>query len=208
MILMIFFVAPVLFTGCNKESLEPVTELPVDGTQKVIKVEENGIGIEFCLVNEQGEPATVFQEGENFRFRLTLKNNVQRDSALYIVSDFLRNPDLFAVYKENGDSVGKPVQWYGMNKISDAVNRICIEEAWTLEFPWHEERGAEEPFDIDNCIRVLQYYFKGCSQPYLPKGRYYTAFTQQFCLGRYLPHPQHEEICTDTLRFKIHFEIK
>ena len=207
LIRIIIFVIPFLFTGCNKEPVEPVTELPVDGSQKVIKVEDNGIGIEFCLLNEQGEPATVFKEGENFKFHLGIVNNVKEYDSLYIVTDFLRNPGLFMVYKENNDKVGKPVKWKGMNEISD-ICPIYKGETWKIEFPWHEERGTEKPFDYRNLIRVLQHYFMGLAQPYLPKGKYYTAFTRQFCLGRYLPHPQHETICTDTLKLKIHFEIK
>ena len=202
-----------IFTGCQKDLLEnpPVdnslTELPVNGGKKMISIEQNGVGIVFCLLNEKGKPATTFKEGENFKFHLAIENNVKPDKSMYIVSDFLRNPDLFLVYNSEGDSIGKPVIWDGMDKISDGYP-IKKGDVWTLEFPWHEERGTEQPFDIDNAIRVLQHYFIGTSQPALPKGQYSTKITQQFCLGRYLPHPQHEEICTDTLSLKINFEIK
>ncbi len=200
-------VIPFLLTGCNKEPVEPVTELPADGSQKVIRVEENGIGIEFCLLNEQGEPATVFKEGENFKFHLGIVNNVKEYDSLYLVTDFLGNPGLFMVYKENNDTVGKPVKWEGMNEISDGYP-IFNGKEWKIEFPWHEERGSAKPYDYETHIHIFQHYFMGLAQPYLPTGKYYTAFTQHFCLGSYVNRPNNEYFCTDTLQLKIHFEIE
>ena len=207
-LLIVIFIVPFLFTGCNKEPVEPVTELPVDGSQKVIKVEENGIGIEFCLLNEQGEPATVFKEGENFRFRLSITNKIQKYDSMYIVSNFLDSPYLFMVYKENGDSIGSPVEWPHFSYyISDGFP-LKKGKIWSFEFYWHETRGTEKPYDEKNLIKVLQHLFKGLAQPYLPKGKYYTAFTQHFCLASYVNRPNNEYFCTDTLQLKIHFEIK
>ncbi len=211
-IIQIFFlflpVFTLMLTGCQKESINPVTELAIDGEQKVISVGNNGIGIEFSLLNEQGEPATVFDEGENFRFHLALKNNVKRDTAMYIVSDFLTNSGLFCVFSSNGDTIGKPINYHGADLISDGINQIKRGKEWVLEFPWHETRGTQVPFDYRNLIRILQDYFIGLNQQPLSKGSYYTKFTQQFCLGRYLPHPQNEYKCTDTFTFTINFEIK
>lgn len=198
-----------LIISCQKESIEQsAIDLTIDGMQKVITVENNGVGIEFCLLNENGEPATIFQEGENFKFHLTIINNVESDTAMYIVSDFLRNPDLFKVIKINGDTIGNPVVWNGMDKIGDASNQIKQGEKWVLEIPWHETRGSEVSFDYHNLIHFLQHYFMGLNQPALSKGRYYTEFTQQFYLGKYLPHPQKELVYTNTLELKINFEIK
>ncbi|MCD6201420.1 MAG: hypothetical protein J7K46_06410 [Bacteroidales bacterium] len=206
---------PLLLVSCAKESISPPgtyveingVPLQTNGDNNKIDIESNGIGIEFCLLNEAGEPATTFNRGENFKFHLAITNNIQSDTAMYIVSDFLRNPDLYMVYKENGDIVGKPVEWHGMDKISDGY-ALRNGEAWTLEIPWHEKRGTEMPFDYHNLIRVLQHFFIGLNRQPLSKGTYYTKFTQQYCLGRYLPHPQDKIICTDTLSLRIVFEIK
>lgn len=198
----------VMVMSCQKESVEPVMELTIDSKQKVLTVEKNGVGIEFCLLNEQGQPATVFNEGENFKFHLAIENNVKPDTAMFIVSDFLRNPDLFMVFSSNGDTIGKPVNFRGADLISYCVNQIYHGKEWDMEIPWHETRGTEVPFDYHNLISVLHHYFMGLNQQPLSKGKYYTKFTQQFCLGRYLPHPQSEFVCTDTLTLKINFEIK
>ena len=204
-------VFPLIWLSCTKEPMSQVIELQINGDQKVITVETNGVGIELCLLNEKGEPATVFNEGENFKFHLEIKNNVEKDTAMYIVSDFLRNPDLFRVCKSNGHAIGQPVEWDGMNKISDGYP-IRYNKTWDMQIPWHETRGMEEPFDADNEIRVLQHYFMGLNQQPLSKGKYYTKFTQQFCLGRYFNWKVYvgtfEYLCTNTLILKINFEIK
>ncbi|NQU79926.1 MAG: hypothetical protein HQ543_00215 [Bacteroidetes bacterium] len=211
-IIQIFYLFPALFivavTSCQKEPMEPVTELAIDSEQKVIAVEKNGIGIEFCLLNEKGEPDTVFNEGENFKFHLAIINNVEPDTSMFIVSDFLGNPGLFMVFESNSDTIGKPINWCLTDLRSDASNRINHGEKWYMEIPWHETRGIEVPFDYHNLIGVFQQFFMGLDQPPLSKGKYYTKITQQFCLGKYLPHPQSEFVCTDTLTLKINFEIK
>ena len=189
--------------SCQKE-----TELAIDSEQKVIAVEKNGIGIEFCLLNENGEPATVFNEGENFKFHLAIINNVEPDTAMYIVSDFLSNPDLFITFSSNGDTIGKPVSFLAADLISLKANKIKQGEKWIMEIPLHETRGNEVPLNYHNVILFLHSFFIGLNQPPLSKGTYYTEFTQRFCLGKYLPHPQSEFACTDMLQLKINFEIK
>ena len=210
-IIQIFYLLPafmVAVTSCQKEPIEPVTELAIDGEQKVIAVEKNGIGIEFCLLNKEGEPATVFNEGEDFRFHLAITNNVEPDTSMYIVSEFLRNPALFMVFRSTSDTIGKPVRLYIFYKRGDAANRIKQGEKWVMEIPWHETRGTEMPFDLYNLIFVFQASYIGLNQPPLSKGTYYTEFTQQFCLGQHLPLSQNEFACTDKLRLKVNFEIK
>ena len=201
----------VMVTSCQKEPLEPIMELQIDSKQKVLTVEKNGVGIECCLLNEQREPATVFNEGENFKFHLTIINNVEPDTAMFIVSDFLRNPGLFTVFSNRGNKIGKPINWYIMDLRSDAANEIGYNNTWDMKIPWHETRGTEEPFDTENLIIVFQHYFIGLNQQPLSKGKYYTRLNQVSCLGRYYDSPDFNEVpfvCTDTLIFKINFEIK
>ena len=210
-------VFPLMVTSCQKEPLESATELTINGEHKVITVEKNGVGIEFCLLNEQGQPATVFNEGEDFKFHLAIINNVEPDTAMYIVSHFLSNSGLFRVYSRNGHTIGQPAEWHGMDKISDGINQIKQGKEWVMEFPWHETRGTEVPYNADNDIRVLQHYFMGLNRQPLSNGKYYTKFTQQFCLARYYNYldtppgemdPPTEYFCTDTLTLRINFEIK
>lgn len=211
-IIQISYLFPVLFgvavISCQKEPIEPLTELAIDSEQKVIAVEKNGIGIEFCLLNKEGEPATVFEEGENFKFHLAIENRVEPDTAMYIISEFLQNSYLFMVFNSAGDTIGKPVIYRGADLVAETTNKIKQKEKWDMEILWHETRGTEVPFDYHNLLRFLNTYFIGLNQQLLSKGKYYTELTQQFSLGRYLPHPQSEFVCTDTLTLKINFEIK
>ena len=196
----------VTIMSCQKESTEAENEL-----NKVITAEKNGLGIEFCLLNENGEPDTVFQEGENFRFHLAIINNVEPDTSMYIVSDFLKNPDLFMVFRSPYDTVGRPMELKGLFARTDAGNEIKKGEKWVMEIPWHETRGTEEPYDMYNLIIYFQVLYIGLNQPPLSKGVYYTELTEIFCLRRYANSPDYENepiVCTDTLELKINFEIK
>jgi hypothetical protein len=197
-----------LIISCQKETIEQsAIELTVEGKQKVITVENNGIGIEFCLLNENGEPATIFQEGENFKFHLAIVNHVEPDTAMYIVSDFIYNEALFKVLDRTESTIGKPWEKSMCLEISDAANQIYAGEKWIIESPWVETRVFEGTDESDN-IKYLQCYFSGLSMKPLPIGKYFTELSQQFCLGKYLPHPHNEFVCTDFFTLRINFEIK
>ncbi|TAL69100.1 MAG: hypothetical protein EPN88_06825 [Bacteroidetes bacterium] len=204
----------VTIIGCHKK-LEDLgnkinskqIELSDTSNLRVINVQQNGIDIEYCLLNENGQPATAFNEGEQFNFHLAITNNYDQDTSLYIVSDFLENPCLFMVFKNTSDTIGKPVSWNGMYKTGDYYNKLKKGQKWYMDIPWRESRGTEIPFNFNNLIRVFQHFFIGLNKPFLSKGTYFTEFKQEFCLGRYLPDPQYL-ICTDTLQLRINFEVK
>lgn len=206
-LLILFLLFLFSFTGCQKEPMEPLTELPVDGKQKTIKIEENGIAIEFCLLDSSNQPATVFNKGENFKFHLSLTNNCKPDSVMYIVSEFLHNPCLFLVYTNSGDSIGKPIKGVACEEISDGINQIELGEEWIMEIPWTETRTYSFYYEPDE-IRFLQCEYTGLNMQPLDTGIYYTELTQQFCLGRYLPHPQQNLKCTSMLDLRINFQVK
>lgn len=183
-------------------------ELTDTSSQKVLITQQNGVGIEFCLLNEEGEPSTVFYEGENFRFHLAITNNVKPDTSMYILIDFLRNPNLFMVFRSDEDTIGKPVLNGFCYKCGSNFNEIKQGISWTLEIPWQETHGTELPFDINNGLKVFQCYLIGLNRSLLPVGKYYTELKQQFCLGHHLPDSLNKLACTDDLQLKIRFEIK
>ena len=187
--------------------MEPLTELPVDGKQKTIRIEENGIAIEFCLLDSSNQPATVFNKGENFKFHLSLTNNFRPDSVMYIVRDFLHNTDLFLVYKSNNDSVGKPLKCIGCTEIMDVAHQIEQGEKLIIESYWTESYVFENHWDPDG-IRFLQCYYSGLNMEPLDTGKYYTKLSQQFCLGRFVQPPDDVFVCTSLLDLKINFQIK
>ncbi len=211
-IIQIFFlflaVFTLMLTGCQKESINPVTELAIDGDQKVISVGNNGIGIEFCLLNEQGEPATVFSEGENFKFHLVIKNNIKSYEAMYIPLNFNLGfgynyiPDRFYVINAQGDTIGRPFYFRGADYILMKCPKINKGENYVLDISWTEDRDY---------WHICNLYANGSKNNPLPKGTYFTSFEHNFCLRDFsLDFIENTDdiICTDTLSFKINFEIK
>ncbi len=85
--------------GCQKDD---IFELEIGDKDAVIVKEVDGVEFKFCLLNAQGEPATVFDEGENFTFTFSIKNN--RKEQLRANQDnfqFIQLKDFFAVKKRN-----------------------------------------------------------------------------------------------------------
>lgn len=208
---LLFMMFPVMVMSCQKESIEPViTELAIDGKQKVISVEKNGIGIEFCLLNEQGQPATVFNEGEDFRFHLVIRNNVKSCETLYI--PFCRDctgygnsyfPDEFYVMSAQGNTIGRPFYIRGADFSLERCFKIKKGERLVmLDIPWTESRDY---------WHICNLYAHGSKNEPLSKGIYYVSFSHRFCFRDFtlpgLGKPD-EFICSDNISLKIYFEIK
>ena len=209
-IMQIFYFVTAMFvvtiTSCQKESIEPPMELTIDGMQKVLFVNNNGIGIKFCLLNENGEPATVFKEGENFRFYLEIINNVEPDTAMYLPLwsglGYGWIPDNLYVFNAKGDTIGRPFYFRGAYYILEACPKIKKGDSFVLDIPWTENR---ENWLICNVMA------HGSKNEPLPKGKYYTRFVYQFCLNSFsLFNSENPDdfICTDRISYKINFKIE
>ncbi len=205
-IIQIFFLFLIIFLAisCQKESIE--LELTIDEEQKVITVEKNGIEIEFCLLNEQGEPATVFKEGEDFTFHLAIINNIKSYEAVYMPlcngCGYGYIPDEFYVMTSNGDTIGRPFFFRGAVYMLFDCPVIKKGESFVLDIPWTENR--------DNWP-ICTLYAHGSKNTPLEKGIYYTSFTHKFCFRDASLHGSgkpEEYVCTDNVSFKINFEIK
>jgi len=65
-----------IFAGieCSSDILtkDSVSEISPQSKQQYIKQTVNGVTFKFCLLNEQGKEATVFNEGENFTFYFSI----------------------------------------------------------------------------------------------------------------------------------------
>ncbi|MDR2126739.1 MAG: hypothetical protein LBP63_07910, partial [Prevotellaceae bacterium] len=77
--------------ACGKENADNVDfhEITIGSANPVINYAANGIEFEFCLLNEQGEPSTIFNEGENFSFYFKIAN--RNNDGLQISKGFLNN---------------------------------------------------------------------------------------------------------------------
>ena len=106
----LLFIA-LLFIGmaaCEDKTDDLWGEISPDSKSQVIEKEIDGITFKFCLLNEQGKPATIFNEGENIIFSFSLKNNLKED--ISIPTQFI-NDDFYRVYENNNIDMGKA--WTG-----------------------------------------------------------------------------------------------
>ena len=185
--------------GCQKD--DDIFEIQIGDENAVIEHEVNGIEFKFCLLNEQGKPATVFNEGENFTFQFNIKN-FRNESLPFYDYGYLKQSDFFSVRSSN-KSYGQPFNFVGY-QITKEMRWLLDEEylndntlpSYEFSVPWKDDRENWQ---------LLWGVFEGMNQELLDKGRYYTQFSYQFTFGDRNEEP---ELKTNLLTFKINFEIK
>jgi len=172
--------------GCQKD--DDIFELQIGDENAVIVKEVDGIEFKFCLLNEQGEPATIFNEGENFTFQFSYKNNTEKR----IFRDYtLLNENGFCEVRNLNKSFGMPYEKPVLEALVGKVAYgILPNNSGGEYFDWIPQN------DIWNRSFVT---FKKRNDSFLTKGLYYTKFIHSFDFG---------SVKTDKLTFKINFEIK
>ncbi len=186
-VLLLFVVA---LSGCEKEWKTLKMEIWPDSEQTVIEQTADGILFKFCLINEQGEPATVFKEGENFAFGFSVQNQLQ--NTIMIPTNFVNN-NFYRVYRKDNNDMGKP--WTGIwCNFSLASQELTVShnEVRSLNCPWQltESNRPEYPLCMDESKSVLA------------KGEYYTFIETPF---DYVVNNNKQTI---KLNFKINFKIE
>ena len=176
----------VLSAGCQKN--EDLFELKSGDENAVIQKEIDGIEFKFCLLNEAGEPATIFNEGENFTFQFSITNNTAT-TLYYDVS--LLDVNEFCEVKHNQVS-------YGMPYVKPVMIELIGKVAWGIP------KGSSSTDTIkwipssDTWEDGFVAYRKGNSTLLSP-GTYHTEFSHRF---------NFDTKQTSKLTFKINFEIK
>jgi hypothetical protein len=170
----------LLGAGCEDD--DGILELQIGDENPVILKEVSGVEFKFCLLNEQGEPATIFNEGENFTFLFSVTNKSGRK--LYLDNSFLDN-SFCNVYTTKGKEIGKPYEFVSMFNIGQAALPLDVNDTYIINVPWKDNRESWS---------TLYYSFKGLSKDLLPQGKYFTEFSHQFNLS---------SIKTDLLNFSI-----
>jgi hypothetical protein len=145
----------------------------------------------FCLLNEQGEPATVFKEGDNFSFNFSLENNLKK--SIFISTQFI-NDGFYRVYGDNNIDMGKA--WTG-------VWCEFRNEDMVIELLPHEKKPLSCPWFVSNNFLPDYPLCKGESMPPLPIGEYSTTLSLDFY---YIVEKQQKDI--KGINFKINFQIK
>lgn len=91
----IFLLLGLMGAGCEKDD-EILWEISPESKTAEIQKEVDGIEFSFCLLNEKGESATVFIEGENFSFNFSFKNKMQ--DTIVATTEFISS-NFFRVYR-------------------------------------------------------------------------------------------------------------
>ncbi len=174
----------VVTTGCQKDD---IFELYIGDEDVEIIHEVNGIEFKFCLLNEQGQPATVFNEGENFSFRFSIKNKTE-ESLNYNDRGFVFLKEFFEVNSKN-KSYGKPYEIISRGQTKE-MKYIHPGSKRSIQLPW----SASKEFPIAG------YSARGLNKNPLKPNNYYTEFSHKFVFG--------SNIKLEKLTFKINFKIQ
>jgi hypothetical protein len=136
-------------------------------------VRKDGIEFRLSLLNEQGNPALVFREGENFSFHFEMENVRKDDRRQYVahIMGYLFGSGFCDVYTRNGDlSIAlfqhQAACGYVMRTLPfDGENRL------TVSLPLYDD---SEEWRNGTCV------YRRNTPSVLPKGSYSTGFTCTF----------------------------
>ncbi|MDP3441682.1 MAG: hypothetical protein Q8T08_02380 [Ignavibacteria bacterium] len=190
---MLFLLQGLMGAGCEKDN-EILWEISPESKTAVIQKEVDGIEFKFCLLNEKGEPATDFNQGENFSFYFSVTNN--RDKKLYFYPGFAYSKDIdfCKVYNSENEDLGKPYNVLSVVDIGAGAYPFERGETYTFQQQWSDNR--ESTWDWRYGLYQSQH------KELLTSGSYYTGFKYRF---KFTVDPT---LYTDTLIFKIHFKIQ
>ncbi|RRD75624.1 hypothetical protein [Tannerella forsythia] len=182
-------------TGCNKND-DQLWEISPYGKQTVIERKINGIAFKFCLLNEQGKPATVFKEGENFSFYFRIKNETGKN-LYYNAYPCAYSDNFFSVSDSSGKIVGKSYEALPQTDIGIAAYPFNNNDSYTFKVAWlHSEKSIVQGGDFD---------YKSLKREHLKTGNYYTGFSHKFKL---FPASGDKHIEIEDIHFKINFKIR
>lgn len=179
--------------GCkkSKESLS-LLEINPNSQDLIIQKESNNIEFKFCLLNENGQPTTVFNIGENFIFSFSFKNKSQE--TISVTTEFI-NSDFFRVFlSQNSLDMGKP--WTGVwCEFSGMPQEIKLmpDSSMQLSCPW---------ILTEKNIPVYPLCMAESKDP-LMQGEYYTKIDLNFHYSI-----NGKETIINNLEFKINFILE
>jgi len=190
----------LLFTGilgCENATDDlPGNDMPWDISPDSIEKEIDGIAFKFCLLNEQGKPATVFNEGENFSFYFSVTNCSKKD--FYFDAYLLAyDKNFLRIYSSSNYNFGKSYKPLFHTDIGIAAYPFNDGDSYIFNVPWMHEKEANfkgEDFEYQSIITKS-----------LGKGNYFTGFKYSFY---FQGHQYENTIKTDSINFKINFKIQ
>ena len=184
-------------TACKDSTDEMGWEISPGSKSQVIEKKIDGIAFKFCLLNEQGKPATVFNEGDNFSFYFSVTNQSKKDFyydgyRLAFDENFLR------VYNLSNFDFEKSYKPLSHTDIGIAAYPFNDGDIYIIKIPWlqHEK---------DSILCVENFCYESIIQKPLIKGFYYTNFKYSFY---FQGQQDNNTVRTDSINFKINFKIQ
>jgi hypothetical protein len=153
--IVVFMICCLGAVSCSDDLYEPATK----SSGYVNTVRKDGISFKLSLLNEEGKPATVFREGENFSFRFEMENLRKNDK---------RKASQVICASQMGTG--------GFGKVFTPDHTLaCVRDIMcTLPLSLF-------PFDGENRYTATVPLYDTQHPPVvLPKGDYYTGFTYTF----------------------------
>ncbi len=196
--LFIFIIISIMGVECERQNDDILQmEIGPDTKDQIIQNTIDGIGFKFCLLNEQGEASTVFNEGENFSFHFSVTN--------YRTEDFYFDPE-YAKENENGfckiytsenTDLGKPFEFLYALLVGAPAYPFNPGNSCVFEVPWSDDRETEWFWKLGT--------FESTHKNLLEKGSYYSEFKYGFLFEGVRGN---SDLRIDTLSFRINFEIR
>ena len=155
--------------------------------------------IEYSLKNENGDRTTIFKEGENIVFDVTIHNTTQYKLSLADERDFLMGS--MSVFSIDGEYVGNPFEEIFF---TDELRWVPIDANSSLH--WSCSWVYDDRYAHDDRYGSPLPYFKKCNTTFkpLPKGTYYSRLKGQILKHVYA----NDERGFDYIELKIPFIVK
>ncbi len=178
----------LISVSCAQQE-EDIWEISPESKVSIIQQTVDNIQFKFCLLNELGEPSTVFNEGDNFSIYFAVTNNWKKE--IYIYPGYAFSDEFCEVYRSDDlQNLGKPFTLKGVDLVGIGGFPFAVGESYIFEKPWLDEH--ENTWSWEHGI------FESTHQVPLPKGNYYTEVKHQFEYA--LPNTE-GKLYTDTLFF-------
>jgi len=181
-------------TACKDTTDSLSFDISPDSKSQVIEKEVDGIAFKFCLLNEQGKPATVFNEGENFSFYFSVTNKTNKK--LYFIPEFAHtniiDNEFCVVFTSDSQRIGRPFNFLGYDKIGIGAYPFDPETNYVFEQQWIDKQDSTWGWKYG--------YYESSHQTPLPAGDYFTGFQSRFQF--------YDDYLDTTLTFKINFKIQ
>jgi len=194
----LFFIA-LLITGATacKDAIDDSSwDISPDSKLQVIEKEINGIAFKFCLLNEQGKPATIFNEGENFSFYFSVSNDSKKNY-YYVGYAIAYDKNFLRVFNSSGYDFGKSYSPLPIPEVGIAAWPFNAGAVHIIKVPWLHEK--------DSVLCAENFCYESIIQKPLVKGIYYTGFKYSFY---FQGQNESDTFRTDSINFKINFKIQ